>query len=250
MLWRYEFITESEFVPAVDLHFFKLRMQPAANHFQHIVSSDIRITPQVRVDYATDGFGNSVMYGGYDQEHSHFQVVSEGVVDCDEYILPEESPQDFYLYPTPLTGYNCEIIELSEGRSAVDIMHAVHSMMHYERFVTDNATTAVNAFERRKGVCQDFAHIMIAACRSQGMHARYVNGLVEGEGESHAWVEVYSNGHWLGYDPTHNRQIRSGYLKIAHGRDANDCPVNRGRFYQWTMETMTVRSKVITTDNK
>lgn len=250
MLWRYEFISESEFIPAVGLHFFKLRMQPAENHFQHIVSSDVRITPQGKVNIATDGFGNIVMYGNYNHEHSHFQVISEGIADCGEYFLPEETPQDFYLYPTPLTVCNEDIRKYFEGLTALEIMHAVHSMMHYERFVTDNATTAIEAFERRKGVCQDYAHIMITACRSQGMHARYVNGLVEGEGETHAWVEVHSNGQWLGCDPTYNRLIHSGYLKIAHGRDANDCPVNRGRFYQWTMETMSVRSKVTTTDNK
>lgn len=243
MIYSFEFITESDFEPAIGLHFFKLRMLPAENAFQHIIRSSIEITPDVKLNSATDGFGNKLMYGGYENEHRHFWVRTEGVVECGDYNLPEESPCDYYLYHTHLTDCNKEISRMASGSTALEIMHKVHDAMQYERFVTDNSTTATQALRKGSGVCQDYAHIMISACRSAGMHARYVNGLAEGEGESHAWVEVYEEGCWRGYDPTCNREIKEGYMKIAHGRDANDCPVNRGRFYQWTSEQMTVRSK-------
>ena len=123
-------------------------------------------------------------------------------------------------------------------------MHAVHRSLAYERFVTDNTTTAQQALLLGKGVCQDFAHLMIAACRSAGLPARYANGLVLGEGETHAWVEVWHDGVWLAYDPTHDCRVDWDYVKLAHGRDVDDCPTNRGRFYGWTSELMTVNCKL------
>ena len=244
MIYIFEFITESEFDPAVVLHFFKLRMLPAENALQHLISSNVQIFPDVRINTATDGFGNMLMYGGYNQEHSLFRVKTSGLVNCMEYLLPDESPSDYYLYHTHMTDCNKKIREMAVGLSIVEIMDRVHTSIQYERFVTDNTTTATQALNRGSGVCQDFAHIMIAACRSAGLHARYVNGLIEGEGETHAWVEVYSDGCWRGFDPTYDKEIHEGYMKIAHGRDANDCPVNRGRFYQWTLEKMSVLSKL------
>lgn len=242
MLYRFEFITESDFEPAVSLHFFKLRMMPAENAFQHIVQSSIEIFPDLKLNSAIDGFGNKLLYGGCEDEHTSFCVRTEGIVDCSDYILPDESPCDYYLYHTHLTDCNEAIREMASG-SATEIMHRVHQALQYERFVTDNTTTATQALQKGSGVCQDYAHVMIAVCRSAGLYARYVNGLAEGEGESHAWVEVYEDGCWRGYDPTHDCEIKEGYMKIAHGRDANDCPVNRGRFYQWTSEKMMVKSK-------
>lgn len=243
MLYRFEFITESEFEPVVGFHFFKLRVLPAENAFQHIIQSNMEIYPELKLNSAVDGFGNKLLYGGYEEEHERFRVRTMGIVECCDYILPEESPCDFYLYHTLLTDCNEAVRKMALGSTVIEIMHKVHHVLRYERFVTDNTTTATQALQKGVGVCQDYAHIMISACRSVGLRARYVNGLAEGEGESHAWVEVYENGCWRGYDPTYDREIKEGYMKIAHGRDANDCPVNRGRFYQWTSEKMNVLSK-------
>lgn len=214
------------------------------NAFQHVVEHQIRVTPDCLLMQGTDGFGNRIQYGSIAQEHDSIRVESTGLVECGHYVLCEEVPNDLYLYPTPLTQWNEDIRSMGRNKSAENIMHAVHAHMQYERFVTDNLTTAIEVYHKRAGVCQDFAHLMIAVCRASGLHARYANGLMVGEGETHAWVEVYQNGKWLGYDPTHDRLIVSGYLKFAHGRDVNDCPSNRGRFYKWTSESMSVRSEL------
>ncbi|MDO4497959.1 MAG: transglutaminase family protein, partial [Bacteroidales bacterium] len=84
------------------------------------------------------------------------------------------------------------------------------------------------------------AHLMIALCRAKGWYARYVNGFILGEGQTHAWVEVSDGNVWVPYDPTLDVIPDWGYVKIAHGRDANDCPTNRGRFLGFTTETMSV----------
>ena len=69
---------------------------------------------------------------------------------------------------------------------------------------------------------------MIGFCRRCGIPARYVCGFMEGTGETHAWVEVYDGYSWIGFDPTNDCRIIYGYVKLAHGRDASDCPVSRG----------------------
>lgn len=239
---KYSYRIESTFSPPIEYHAVKLRAIPMENDFQHIVQQHIKVTPECMLMQGTDGFGNSIQYGHISLQHDSICIESEGVVKCDEYVLQEPVPNDLYLYPTHLTECNEEIRQLGVGRSAEDIMHAVHAHMQYGRFVTDNNTTAIEAYGKQTGVCQDYAHLMIAACRASRIHARYVNGLMVGEGETHAWVEAYHDGKWLGYDPTHDRVIESGYLKFAHGRDVNDCPSNRGRFYKWTLEHMSVNA--------
>ena len=90
--------------------------------------------------------------------------------------------------------------------------------------------TAGEAFALGCGVCQDYAHILIALCRAKGIAARYVAGMIFGEGATHAWVEIYDNGIWHGLDPTQNKRIDDGYIKLAQGRDSRDCQLNRGVF--------------------
>jgi transglutaminase-like putative cysteine protease len=79
-------------------------------------------------------------------------------------------------------------------------------------------------------VCQDFAHILIALCRLSGILARYAAGFPEGEGSTHAWVEYYEDGSWKAVDPTHNRLVETGYIKLSHGRNFGDCSIEKGIF--------------------
>ena len=241
--YSFSYSIESKFEPAISRHFFKLRMLPWECSFQHVVEKRLVITPDCVMTEATDGFGNKVQYGGFSMPHSRFCVESSGIVECSEYRIPGK-PEDIYLAATPLTEWNDEIMLLGANGEAADIMHRVHRHLTYERFVTDNTTSAIEAFRIGKGVCQDFAHLMIAVCRSQGLHARYVNGLTLGEGETHAWVEVNDGMQWLGYDPTLDRVITHSYIKFAHGRDVADCPSNRGRFYGWTSEVMSIHCRM------
>lgn len=110
------------------------------------------------------------------------------------------------------------------------IAHAVAQHLNYVPQSTAVDTLAGEAFALGSGVCQDYAHITIALCRMAGLPARYACGFITGEGESHAWVEVCICGVWYGIDPTHHRLIDFGYIKVAHGRDSADCPMNRGTF--------------------
>ena len=116
--------------------------------------------------------------------------------------------------------------------------------MTYLPGVTSVRTTAPEAFAAGQGVCQDFAHIYLALARKAGLSARYVNGLPEGEGASHAWCEVWLDGIWTGIDPTRGRWTGEDYLRFSVGRDFGDCPMERGVFLGLTDQTQTVFMRV------
>ena len=80
-------------------------------------------------------------------------------------------------------------------------------------------------------MCQDYAHIMLSLLRMEGIPARYVVGMMTGEGSSHAWVEALCNGYWYGFDPTNNKLVNADYIRVSCGRDSADCSVIRGNFY-------------------
>ena len=109
-------------------------------------------------------------------------------------------------------------------------MHKLHQDLSYEKGVTTFQTTAEEAMKLKKGVCQDYAHILIALLRMMRIPARYVVGMMIGEGFSHAWVEMEADGRWYGLDPTNDVLVGENYIKISHGRDYNDCIVNKGVF--------------------
>jgi transglutaminase-like putative cysteine protease len=145
-----------------------------------------------------------------------------------------------YLRPTHLTRADEAITELAlagDHPDVASICDRVFRAMTYRWGVTGVHTTAAEALLGGVGVCQDFAHIMLAACRRAGLPARYVSGHLVGEGGSHAWVEVLHPdparpGTWLaeGWDPTHNRRTTGDYLVVAVGRDYADAAPMSGTF--------------------
>lgn len=86
------------------------------------------------------------------------------------------------------------------------------------------------------GVCQDYTHVMLAICRLAGLSARYVSGLLPGEGQMHTWVEVLFPGAalnsptWVGYNPTHQRRCDERYITVAVGRDYQDIAPTSGYY--------------------
>lgn len=253
MRYRYEYLTQSRFTPAVGWHFYKLRAVPCSNEFQRVVASRLDVVPSGGVlSQSVDGQGNVTQWGSIEAWHDTFSVESEGEVELVARYALHESPAAYYCAATRLTA--CDDPMLAFARSvaaqmpdagpfdlASAMMHAVHTSIVYTPCHTTTATTAAEVWADPRGVCQDYAHVLIALCRAVGLHARYANGFISGEGQTHAWVEVSDGETWLPFDPTHDVQPQWGYIKLAHGRDADDCPTIRGRFYGWTSEVMTVR---------
>lgn len=210
--YYYRYVTEAKFTPAVEYHFFKLRAVPCVNEFQRLEEQSLLVLPSDCIlNFSTDAFGNSIQYGSYNLWHDYFRVESKGIVECEKYAIPDPCPNDIYSSPSYLIQYDQELMDWAkqiaeykqEGWSLPEILtHAVHHKIRYQKYETDNTTTAVEVFHKEKGVCQDYAHLLIAVCRCLGLHARYVNGFVLGEGETHAWVEIHDGKQWLGYDAT------------------------------------------------
>jgi transglutaminase-like putative cysteine protease len=124
------------------------------------------------------------------------------------------------------------------GSSPVDLVWEVNGWVHralrYRADVTGVRTTAAAALALGQGVCQDYAHVMLALCRLLGIPARYVSGHLVGEGGTHAWVEVVvadgAGATVMALDPTHDREVGANYLTIAIGRDYSDVAPTSGTF--------------------
>ncbi len=130
-------------------------------------------------------------------------------------------------------------------------MHAVHGALKYEKGVTNVTTTAAEAFALGRGVCQDYAHLMLAAARCLGLPARYVSGYLfsptaENEDQAtHAWVDVFVPGRgWVALDPTHDIEQTPRHVRVAVGRDYADVPPTRGIYTGNARETLTVKVQV------
>lgn len=232
--YLYCYQTSISFSEPVKAHALLLRCQPARAAYMNIDEEHLVMPPTMKMMSATDAMGNRIAYGGNRESHSSLVYVSTGIVSMEEYAEADGPvPLAAFRQPTPLTALSDNYRPETTGSvpdDAAAICHRVHELMTYKRGATTIATPASEVICRPEGVCQDYAHLMIGLCHLCGIAARYVCGLLEGEGETHAWVEVNDGFGWKGFDPTHDRRIGYGYMKIAHGRDAADCPVSRGLY--------------------
>jgi len=239
--YLYCYNTIVSFSELVGNHEFLIRCQPVLGEYMTVEEEHLVLPPDYWKHHGTDTYKNRIVYGGNREPHQSLAYTSTGIVSMQTYKIHSDSlPLSIWLQPTHLTtlhtlssiNFNHPKAEMSCMEKAESIMHHVNSILTYAPQSTDVETTAQEVVESGKGVCQDFAHLMIAVCRHFGIHARYVCGFVEGTGETHAWVEVFDaqQSYWFGFDPTNDHIIDLGYVKLAHGRDAADCPVSRGQY--------------------
>ncbi len=234
--YRYSYQTIVHYSAPITAHHFLLRCTPMEGGYQRIIERDLALLSTARYATAIDPFSAMIHYGSIMSSHDLFVVASSGVVECGEYRIEEATAHPHFLTPTSMTLCDEAMAQFDRGVSgagsalqqACSLAEAIYSRMSYTPYITTTATTAAESFALGRGVCQDFSHILLALCRRRAIFARYVAGFVVGTGETHAWVEVYDDGAWRGVDPTHNMVVESGYIKLAHGRDAADCSVIRG----------------------
>lgn len=251
---HFSYSMELLFDQPVHGHAWSLKCIPQSDMRQEILSLSIDITPKQPYSYSWDQFGNVVLYGTCEEEHDRFSVRLEGFANtgrttyssegnyADTVIFrnpsaltcPGETLKSFY-QSLPLEDH------MPDYEKASLIRRKVHEAVRYVCGSTGISTTAEEALKQGTGVCQDYAHIMIALCRMAKIPARYAVGLMDGEGVSHAWVEVFCDGFWYGQDPTNNCMVYDWYVKLTHGRDYNDCLVNKGKFYGGGRQTQQIR---------
>lgn len=232
-----------EFSEPVCKHRFTLKCVPVDSSCQRIEEVKLEIEPVLHYMETEDSFGNREFYGTIEEPHRRFWVRVSGKAvtgfgEC-ERALPSHR-LGIFKYPSGYTKPGRYLKEymashvFADNMSAYDrgvfLMHKLHQDFLYEKGVTTFLTTAEEAMKLGKGVCQDYAHILIALLRMMKIPARYVVGMMTGEGFSHAWVEMEADGKWYGLDPTNDVLVNENYIKISHGRDYDDCIVNKGVF--------------------
>ncbi len=240
---------------------YTIKCIPKDTDRQKISNLQIEMVPETNAEWATDSHGNRYIFGSNEVPHSYFKYHIKGDAECGcaEYESVATKTEEMIYrhshgHTTPgekLREYMESIRKAIPGfdemkplDKALKIMEKLREYLIYEKGCTGVGTGAEEAFTSGRGVCQDYSHIMISLLCLCGCSARYVTGLIIGEGESHAWVEVADEGKWYGLDPTNNTLVQDSHIKLGCGRDATECQINRGIMHGGGQQTQEVFVKV------
>ena len=232
-----------EFTRPVNDHYFVLRCVPGSFPGQRILSCSTMIGPGADWIEQKDGFGNNLQVGQIIEPHRGLQYSVMGVAETDTTLANTEDANPIYGFASKLTVESPQMAAFRRETDTSDpekIMLAVHDRLMYVPGSTDVRTGAAQAFEAGRGVCQDFAHVCIALERAAGYRCRYANGIHIGSTLSHAWLEVWHDGRWIGMDPTEGRLTDDTYIRFNTGRDFADCPIECGSFKGGAAQLQTV----------
>lgn len=275
MRLRIDHTTVFHYAEPISEAYTEMRLQPLESVGQRCLRFSLVTEPAGEVMFYLDRYGNIVHHFDTLQSHEKVVVRTNSEVDTPRAYFHDQkdlSPLDRfdYLAPTRYAPADERIRQFAdqhcvEGDSeatAGGIMEALFSSLKYEPGATDVKTTAPEALDLGRGVCQDFAHLMLVGCRSLGIPARYVSGylyspqaprdreeagtFIPANAASHAWVDVYIDGSgWLSFDPTHNCRQTEEYVRVATGRDYADVPPTRGVYKGSAKEELTVNVNVM-----
>ena len=240
----------------------QLRLTPRAEPF--CLVAHWHIAAPAKLSAFTDTFGNVAHTLVLKESHHEIRLSVEGEVLTDALaggVLPAESrplPVGVFQVSTPLTEPNAAIVALGAGISAstasasqvLELARSIQAQVVYVPGSTQVHSTAAQALAQAQGVCQDHAHLMLSACRAQGLPARYVSGYVDpgnsAHAASHAWVDVWlaSAGHWISVDVTNGEFATDTHCRLAVGRDYDSAAPVRGVRRGGGVETMQVDVQV------
>ena len=276
MHYTVEHLTRYAYTAPVSQSWQLARLTPRELPWQRLVSHALHIDPlpDERRD-ELDSFGNTVTHFGLHGAHRVLAVrmacaveVGErpAVVPLGAHDPPWEAVRDAIRHatrhddlepaslcePTPLLPFSDAALayagaSFTGGRAWIDavrsLMHRIHADFAFEPGATTVSTSVDEVLAQRRGVCQDFAHLMLACLRGLGLPARYVSGylLTEpppgrprlmGVDASHAWVAAYSPQHgWVEFDPTNDQLADTRYITLGWGADFADVAPLRGVFF-------------------
>jgi transglutaminase-like putative cysteine protease len=274
----------------VDIGFHLLRLTPLTMRGQRVHGQALTVAPlPARQHMFVDHFGNVVHHIAIEARHSEFSVTLDANVEVTRGAASEEGPawetvraamqaDGFpsppavaeFIYPSPLVA-----LEDSAGLYAAqsfaadrpivaalrDLARRIHADFAYTPNATTVSTKVAEVLATRRGVCQDFAHLMIAGLRGLGLPARYVSGYLRtapAEGEdarrgydaSHAWVSAWCGGAlgWVDLDPTNDLLVGEEHVAVAYGRDFSDVTPLRGVILGGGSHTLSVAVSVTELD--
>ena len=233
--------------PIEDVHQLLMLVPADRIGAQRLLGHHVEISPPARPRYSSDSFGNRLCHIALPRVENRLEfavtfrverMAEEGIAVRDADEIPRFTVSSPLTEPSAaLQALAHELLRQAAGTAdlADDINGWVFGHIRYTKGVTGVRTTAQDVYELRQGVCQDYAHLMIALCRLARLPARYVSGHLLGEGAMHAWVQVLLPGsggpdRWHAFDPTHGRRSGLSYITVAIGRDFGDVSPTRGSF--------------------
>jgi transglutaminase-like putative cysteine protease len=242
-----------------------LRLTPRGYDGQFILDWRIDVDHDCRLDQSSDPFGNTLHAFTAEGPMSGLVITAEGQIETTDTSgvvtgQVERFPPQVFLRDTPLTAANAAIREFADSlvsrTSGQDLkmMHAImggiRERLRFDVDATDPGTSATEAFAIGHGVCQDFAHIFIAAVRHLGVPARYVSGYlcrsdyIEQQA-GHAWAEaLIPDLGWVGFDPANDISPTDAYVRVAIGLDYLGAAPVRGVRYGGSGESLAVQVDV------
>lgn len=262
----------------------ELRLTPRTNSRQSCYRHEVTIEPAAALLTYEDYFGNRVHAFSVNKPHRELTVRVRAVVStsdpawknggCEEHSAEEEQvllrSDAFYdkyveyLLPTDYTAFSGELKGYADrypmGTKGVyawaqGLNEGIHKDLTYDPSATHVHTTVKETLQLKRGVCQEYAHLMLAVCRYAGVPARYVSGYhfvgdlsgnsADFEQASHAWAEVLVPGKgWRGFDPTNRSETGWRYIKLGHGRDYKDIVPVKGIYRGTGEQNLTVKVDV------
>lgn len=239
----------------------QLRLTPRGHDGQFVRRWRVEIDADGRLDRSEDAYGNIMHVFSIDGPVHELSILVDGDVetnDADGMLTGtiERFPLLFWLRETRLTRADPAIAEFArdisggEGGDILRTLHAINAAIFRDmRFAvgdTDATTTAAQAFAARGGVCQDFAHLFVAAARLLNIPARYVGGYFlrtdsQEQDAGHAWAEAHVPGvGWIGFDPAHGVSVTDRYVRVTVAPDYLEAAPIRGAHIGGAGETLAV----------
>ncbi|ABP34435.1 transglutaminase family protein [Polynucleobacter asymbioticus] len=295
--------THYSYDPNVEVAQHFAHLKPASQKSQQVLKTRLLIYPNPAwSDESLDDYGNVRTFFSLQNRHSELRITAKSLIQTNENVQmgpdpentpPWESVREYFryhsntqwdaasefLFTSPFIALRAEFAEFARanftsGRpileAAIDLTQRIYGEFHYVSKSTDIGTPALEALNKRQGVCQDFAHILIASLRSIGLPAKYISGYILtnpppgqarliGGDASHAWASIYipsinedgqlSEGMWCDLDPTNNRwgyeTPGDDYVHLAQGRDYADVSPIRGVIHGGADHTLDVAVTVM-----
>ena len=295
--------THYSYDPNVEIAQHFAHLKPVSMSSQQVLKTEIQVNPKPAwTEENIDNYGNVCTFFSLQNRHNELSITAKSLIQTNvdtplgpkpaktpawelvrEYFRYHSNTQwdaaSEFLFTSPFIALRPEFAEFARanfttGRpileAAIDLTQRIYGEFHYVSKSTDIGTPALEALEKREGVCQDFSHILIAALRSIGLPAKYISGYILtnpppgqprliGGDASHAWVSIYvpsinENGQlcaglWCDLDPTNNRwgyeTPGEDYVHLAQGRDYADVSPIRGVIHGGADHTLDVAVTVM-----
>ena len=284
MIYSVRHVTIFGYEPAVRESIMEVRMQPRSEGRQRCLNFQLTVNPTTNVMHYRDFMGNSVHHFDIAGSHAEAKITAQGLVEVESGDLPFAgaagswddldaltATEDHWemMLPSQFTEPTEEVeklakeIDCERRGNLFEFLTEINQSM-WQNFAYVPKSTKVDspideALSNRNGVCQDFAHIMIALLRRLKVPTRYVSGYLCHEAESkdrsldgasHAWVEVLvPKLGWVAFDPTNNLLAADRHIRVAIGRDYADVPPTRGVYKGETTSELSV-SVTVSTSNR